>query len=296
MKRILLIAVAAAISNASFAQYVKKQPVNKKEEEAKKMPSSGFYFRLGAGYAFPNAGQTLGTDGAPLSGTAGSSNGSGFDTYDLKKVSFSSGGQVHVDAGYMFTRNLGVELGANFGVAAKEYKTTITFPSADRTRTYRQEIKQSVKNSILLLPSVVLQSGGRKLNVYAKGSVVLPLRVKPTSDIVQTSNLIGTNDVSTIAVSYNTKTKFHPGFGGALGLSYKVSPYISIWAEANLVSFSAYVKEDVMTSYQQDGVSYSVSNVPSIKYGTKTGGSNTDATYSLPMSNIGINAGVALAF
>ena len=296
MKRIFMIVIGSVMCLPSFAQYAKKQTLQQKKEAEKQVSNSGVYVRAGIGYAFANAGQTLTTYNEPFSGNGHSTNGNSFSSYDMKKVSFTAGMQAHIAAGYMFNKNLGAELGANIGMSTNKYSSVVTFPSADQTRSIEQDIKQYVTTPVFLLPSLVLQAGIKKLNVYSKGSIVLPLSVKPVTELFQKSTLNGTSEVNTIAVTTEMKTKFHPGFGGALGLSYKTSSHISIWVEGNLVSYSAYAKEEVLTRYEQDGVNY-LSRISAANrtttYNTKSGG-NADPTYSLPMSNMGINAGVKL--
>ncbi len=293
MKKILILAIVALSCNAASAQYTKK-PV--KKEEQKQTKTKGFYGSMGVGYALPTASQSLSTDGIPFNGLAGSANGSSFNTFNYKKASFTSGVQVRLNAGYGFNKNLAAELGVNIGIATKTYESNITFPSQDGLTQYRQKRKMHAQSPAFLLPSVVLQTSGAKMNVYSKAGLALPVGGKIHTEIEQASNLTNTTDYEMINSSYEMKTKFNIGFSGALGMKYNIDKGISLWLEACLLSYTAYAKEEVLTDLTVDGINVTnqVRN-KTTSYKMKSGNS-ADPAYALPMSSLGINAGATLAF
>jgi hypothetical protein len=147
-----------------------------------------------------------------------------------------------------------------------------------------------------LMPSLVLQTGGSKVNIYSKGGLALPIGGKIITEINETSNVVPSTIYKTVHATYEMQTKFNVGFSGALGIKYAVSSDLSLWLEASLLSFTAYAKEEELTELTIDGsnVTNQVNNRTTV-YKMKSG-NKADLAYALPMSNLGINAGVTLAF
>src|SRR4051812_41636542 len=75
-----------------------------------------FYLKEGLGYAFAAPGQKVDQSGNILNGTVNHS-GQGVIIYDLKNASYSSGPLNVAGAGFMFSRNIGVELDASVNLA-----------------------------------------------------------------------------------------------------------------------------------------------------------------------------------
>lgn len=262
----------------------------------------GWYLKAGAGYAFPLAGQTFDHYGNPYSGTfnvVNDSLGSNLK-YDLKKVSFSSGLQGTAGIGYMFNKNLGVEVAANLGILPTKYNLDF-FEGAPPT--YKKgTIKQYATEPIMLTPAFVMQVEQKKVKLYARGGIVLPLHTKMITERnieMQYSSLPNEppiNDIRTLEL----KTKFGIGFSGAMGAKYSISKNMSLWVESALTSLSLYAKEETITVYRVDGFNV----LPLLprdqihwQYETENNGStNALPAYSVPYSNIAINAGISIKF
>ncbi|MCB0699623.1 MAG: hypothetical protein H6551_09305 [Chitinophagales bacterium] len=262
------------------------------------------YVRAGLGYAVPQGGQLYDMNGFPLNGKSNAvipaTGGQYSETFEVKKASFAAGVHATIAAGAMVTKHLGVELMADIGAATKKTGTSLSQTDGLSTITY--DINQQSKLPVLLIPSAVIQSGG-KLNFYARGGVVIP--VKATIDLEATIiqddyNIATTNTVrTTYGIGEKYKTRMSPGFAGAMGVRIAPTKKISVFGEISLLSLNLYYKESEVTTLTQNGMSVLNQLTPAektTKYefeGTLTGTSNTMPTYSVPFSTIGVNVGVA---
>lgn len=295
MNKILLLAACTVLSTNVYAQQ-HRSPVKSlgKPASDKQISGSGFYIKVGAGYAMPHAGQTTNTYGYPYNGNATYQGGSSFSSFEVKNASFAAGVQANIGMGYNINKNIGVELGLLAGLANKKYKSDNTFPNA--SSQIHQNITIYAKTPLFLTPSAVLQSGGKKLNIYSRAGIAIPLNLKIVQEFNEESTLNGTTQTDIYNVDFEQRMKFNIGFTGAVGGSLKVSKYTHIWLEGALFSMSAFVKDQTITKYVKNGVNYlsyiSAANRKSA-YSKSTSGSN-DPTYSYPFSSFGINAGVTM--
>jgi hypothetical protein len=264
--------------------------------------SAQLYFKGGVGYAFPQAGQTIDGGGNPIAAEANYtfSASAEHDDFKMKKASFSSGGSFIVGAGYMFTKNLGVELNANLGLMPKKYTTKLsgTFNSPQFENT---EIRQHAKMPVILSPSLVLQTGGDKMNIYMRGGFALPI----ASKIMVEEQYVYNDGSGTQTEKFDSEitSGLSIGFSGAAGLKYKLSKHLSIWGECSLLSLSMYVKKQELKVAEINGMDMlflidpedQVINFKSEYSTDDPSNSNVRATYSIPFSNVGINAGVTFS-
>lgn len=227
---------------------------------------SKFYLRVGGTYALPAGSQTtLGSN--YLNGTINSTQSyttnqlvSEEATFDLKKVSFGTGGMATVAGGVMFNRNLGVELAVAIGVSPQKYDLDYaalanhTSPSG----TYRINIKSTFyqKTSVILSPSVVLQTDGKKLNVYSRAGIAVPVMGKLINDVKYTEIQSGNPITYGEEYAYEYQTRFAIGFQGALGVQYRIDENFSIYLEANGMSLNAYAKKRTLTKFSVNGYDY----------------------------------------
>jgi opacity protein-like surface antigen len=261
-----------------------------------------FYIKGGVGYAFPQAGQTVDGSGTPYSAEANiiQTTAKEHSDFKLKKVSFSAGGNAVIGAGFMFTKNLGVELNAEIGLMSKKYTTKLseTFNNPEFANI---EIKQYAKMPIMLSPSLILQTAGDKMNLYTRWGLALPLSTK----IIGEETDVYDNGGGTETDKYGSEmtSKFNVGFSGAAGLKYKLSKKLSVWGEFNLLSLSVYVQKQQLKKFEVDGVDKlylvnpkdQVINFKSEENTDDPANSNTQLTYSLPFSHVGINAGITFS-
>ena len=275
MKKLIFTAFILSVVTSSFAQ--------------------GFYFRLGLGYAFPQAGQTLDGTGAPYSGSR--TNSTYLQTYSVNSASFSAGFQGGLGLGYMFNEHVGVQLDASVGLANKKYTfddENVNLGSVQGSVTYIQQ----AKSPVIFIPALVLQTGGDPWNIYARVGLAVPISTKITEDQVVAIPL-STGGLEIDDYTSQIKNSFSLGYSAAAGVHYKLNDKVSIWGEVSLLSLSVYIKESDLTSVTSNGQSVPLSQVngtQTVKYSKKaTVDSNgaQEPTYSQPFSNVGINFGIA---
>jgi len=276
--------------------------------------AQSWYISPGIGYAFPLAGQTLDGTGTPLSGSVNKYAGS-TDTlvsYSLKRASFTSGTHLSLAGGYMFNDNIGIELGLNIGMGMKQLdfydnNTVVSGIAAN------VQVQQQAKSPVLLTPSLVLQTGVGKLNVYTKMGMVIPLSTNIREDQIF-STLPGFGAIHTEDDQYQIKNFFSFGFSASAGCMYKVSDKTSIFGEVNMLSMSIFIKEADLTNVTVDGqnsfvngagqtVTY-LSTVPqkqqkiyfSNNYTTTAADQYHQPSYAQPFSNCSISFGLKYSF
>ena len=269
------------------------------------------YLRAGAGYALPQGGYIQGpipfnsaTIGLPTNGSLQIkyANSVATQTYDYKKTSYGAGVQGTLAFGYMLNRNVGIELAGNFGLQNTEYNTVVNTQSEDEQVSLN--VYQRANMPILVIPSIVLQAGG-KWKLYARAGVVLPVRTKLIQEGAYTRDKFNpaTNAwvrLNNIKYEEEFSMRLNPGLAGAMGLRVNAGKLVSFWAEANLISLTMYAKESVLTSAIVDDVQiidYISQGDKTTKYemkGTISGYSNTVQSFQVPFSTLGIQAGISL--
>ena len=119
---------------------------------------------------------------------------------------------------------------------------------------------------------------------------------KVTCAVTNTTPSTSSLKVSGVA---GTITNFNIGYTGALGARFTVNKKLSIWAECNLLSLSLTASEFDVATHTSDNSTANTFPAPGTVIHYKTSGtiSATDRmTYSIPYSNIGINAGITYNF
>lgn len=262
----------------------------------------GWYLKAGAGYAFPTAGQTVDNNGTPYGGTVNIVNntaGNSF-TYDVKRVSFSSGMQGTVGLGYMFNKNMGFELAANLGIAPMKYKLTYAEDGVPPVYNYGTST-QYANFPITMMPAFVLQATEKKVTLFARGGLAIPFSKKLINDLKTKDHYSSDPNEPVLErnITLELETRFGIGFSGAMGAKYKIGKTLTVWAEGALLSMSLYAKQQNITSYVVNGYNY----LPYLSdeerhqvYDTKSGGSsNSLPMYSVPFSNVALNIGINVA-
>lgn len=250
--------------------------------KAQEAQSSKAYARVGVGYAFPNAGDSY-LQNETYSFLS--------HTQEVKKYSFGAGANVMVAGGFWFTKNVGVELGVNIGGAPKKFKGTYSDPATSGTST------MYAKMPVYIMPSVVLQTGGEKINVYSR----LGLAVNVSGKIM--SEHKSGND----EVIQEAHFKTGVGFQGALGVTIPAGQKMSIFIEANGMAMNQYLKKSEYTKYVVGGTNklavmttadkvYEYENSVTVTTAQDPSQPSKAMTTSLPFSNIGVSAGVVFKF
>ena len=258
--------------------------------------AQGLYYRVGLGYAIPNAGQLNDGNGYPYNGTIGNANSS-LQTYKINNASFSSGVQSSIAAGYMFNKNAGFDLAIGSVLAAKKYTFTAGNVSVGGISSDFSQVQQ-VKAPMFLIPSAVLQTEAGNMDFYLRVGVVLPLRTRFTQDQIIT-NLPGTGALTTNDFTFEIKNNFALGFAAAAGLKYKMNGRTSLWGELGFMSLSVTAKQGNLVAATQNGQQIDldyVSGAKVVNYSKSVVVDSTGTqlpTFSIPFSNVGIHIGLS---
>ena len=264
-----------------------------------------FYLKGGLGYALPHGTQPYDAFGNAYSGSVTNSyNGATGTTrvFNVKKPSLTAGVNGTIGVGIMVSKHIGVELAANIGLANRKYE--LKYDDNDGTKHTRATIVQQAKNPTLVVPALLLQSAGEKINVYMRMGIVVPIQTTYTLESTSTTvNLLAIpNSNDQIIYKEQFKTRFGVGFSGAVGAKYKVAKIVSVFAELSFTSLSLYAKQSEVTEYIVNGVNYTNSLSTSAKTSkyefeatTTSNSANTYNTFAIPYSNVGFTAGVFLS-
>lgn len=272
------------------------------------------YVRGGLGYATAHGGDVqapvFGYSPRVLLPTNGSNrivnnSNSYSEAFDLKKASYTSGGQAVVALGMWVNNHVGIELAANVGLATRKRDISLSVNETENQSSF--SVTEQAKLPLMFTPSVVVQSGG-KINIYARGGIVLPVLSKITQDADYNENRFNqaTNSFAqyrTISWTEEFSMRFSPGFSGAVGAAYKIDKHISLYGELGILSMSLYYKESELTAFRltdQSG-SYDIGDLtPSQKItkyefsGTVNNNTNTVATSQAQFSNFNVTFGVMM--
>lgn len=270
------------------------------------------YIRLGLGYTMPHSGQTemggLGINGSTtVTSTYASSNEISSSTRnDLKRASFGSGVNGVAALGVTLHRNIAIELGIGIGIAPQKYKysykETATSTAPTYTDIFSVQSTKYQKTPVFILPAIVLQTDGEKVNVYSRLGVVLPVAGKLMDERKYTQDNSGSPFTGAQEETYEIKTRFAVGFHGALGIQWNLDRNFALFAEVNGMSMNAYAKKATLTRLTIGGVDY-LSQASMAQKETEfefseeelnTAPSNAPSkakTFAIPYSNIGVGIG-----
>lgn len=270
MKKLSLLLLTTALSTLCLAQ--------------------GFYFRPGIGYSIPQAGQTLDGAGTVYNGSMNYAT----QGYSLKRASFSAGVHGYAAFGYMAGKNVGIELAADIGLLCKKYEARI-YNANIQGVPYDIRITQQAM-PVIINPSIVVQNGGDKWNIYSRLGLAIPIFTDIIRDEIFT-NLPGSGAVNTSDYTVHVKNSFSLGFTAAAGAEYRLTSRMSLWAEISMLSLSAYIKQQELTAITRNGQSYTVPSNQVINYtrnGVIDSTGTTQPAYSQPFSNFGFNVGIKI--
>ncbi len=250
-----------------------------------------FFYRVGLGYAIPQAGQLNDGNGTPYNGTIDKTTA---EVFSIKGASFSSGVVGNLALGYMFNKHIGVEANLS-AVAGKKYTFTYHNISIGGIASDLSIVDQA-KTPVFFTPSLVLQTDDRDLNAYVRFGLVLPLKTNVTQDQIIT-NLPGKGLILTDDFTFNIKNSFSLGFAAAAGFKYRLSERSSFFGELGFMSLSVITKTSTLTAASENGVRFPLTAVtgPQVVNYSKTAVVDSSGTqqpaYALPFSNAGLQVG-----
>ena len=254
-----------------------------KAQEATKKSKS--YLRVGAGYAFPHGGNTY---------TKRNYSTTTVQTIETKKFSLGAGINATIALGTWINTHIGLELGINVGVLGKKYKIEYGEPyGGGYYNTFYS------KMPVYAMPAVILQTNGKKLNIYSRVGLVINVAGKVMDEY-------DGNGVKQVA---ELKFKTGLGFQGGLGVVVPISKKLNFFVEANGISINQYLKKSEITEATSRGVGvldfipineriteYEKDLTIQTTVPSAPDKPTKEVTYSLPFSNVGLSAGIVLKF
>lgn len=290
MKKLLIpVLLSAFILNAADAQQV--------------------YFRGGLGYGIAHGGEVQApvysyspTAALPINGSFRSTNlpGNESSSFDLKRVSYSTGLQGILAMGMMFNKHIGVDVAAGLGLATQQMNSTLFVEQPDLR--VRMDVTQQTNLPVTISPTVVIQSGGEKINAYARGGITLPVKAAIFQELAYVREQFNPADneyvTTRINITEEFRMRFNPGVTGSVGVKMKAAKQVTFWAELYLLSMNLFYKKSIITSLDVDGQSV-LNQLSSTEKETKyefkssnSGNTNIVPTFQAPFSNMGLHAGI----
>ncbi len=251
--------------------------------------------RVGFGYGFAMSGQIGDGSGKVVSVT-------NEENFNIQPYSYGAGLSGTLALGYNISKNIGVEMIATSTLAGRKYEyTSVDLLSSGGTTYTKKAVITSHGNTLLLQPSVVVQTGGSKTNIYARMGIIVPVMNLLVNDVNYSENV--NNNVEKTTEEYSMY--FSLGASGAMGASFNLTHDLRLYTELCMVSYTPYLAKGSRTEYTRNGVNYlsflslSARDIEFEKTGTLVASQDPDKptisrTQSIPFSNIGINAGVVI--
>jgi len=204
----------------------------------------GAYAKFNLGYNFSLNSDNITTESTTTDGV----------TLSEKNItgSFGKGLALGGTFGYMFSDNIGAELGLNYllgGTFESEDKSTGTTTGFEYVSTLNQKFSAKM---FQINPSIVLSAGKTKgLNPYARFGIVLGMAGKITNE----------NDrVQTGLGAYTSKSVnelsggMALGWSAAFGATYNFSEKLGLFGEMNMINMSWAPTSMTVTESTTDGV------------------------------------------
>lgn len=270
------------------------------------------YFRGGLGYGIAHGGEVQApvysyspVSALPINGTYSGINlpGNESNSFELKRVSYTTGLQGILAAGMMFGKHIGVDVATGLGLATPQMNSTLYIEQPDLK--VRMDVAQQANLPVMISPTIVIQSGGEKINAYARGGITLPVKTAIFQELTYVSEQYNPADndyvITRVNITEEFRMRFNPGVTGSIGASMKTAKQVTFWAELYLLSMNLFYKKSVISSFDVNG--QSVLNQLSqtekeTRYEFKSnnsGNTNITPTFQAPFSNIGLHAGVRIA-
>ncbi|MEI8204010.1 MAG: outer membrane beta-barrel protein [Bacteroidota bacterium] len=249
--------------------------------------AQGLFVKVQPGYGLPMASSNLGTN--DVNSTSSTSS-------EVVKGSYGKGFNIGASIGYMFSENIGAELGIGYHIGSS-YDIT----SQGIVNTSTQTLKGS---QFRLNPALIVAAGSEGFVPYAKFGLILGLANKLTEENTEAGN--------SSARTWEYTGGMALGLNGAFGAAYHVSDLIAIYGELEVIGMSYAPTKGTLTVLKDANGADVLSQVTDIrdkekefvdKLSDTVPSAATDPNkpkqelkqYS-PFSSFGINVGVQLSF
>ncbi|MCU0445421.1 MAG: outer membrane beta-barrel protein [Microscillaceae bacterium] len=253
-------------------------------------PAQNFYGSFSAGYGLGIPQPLVGYD---YDGTVFDANNRVNNRYG----SFGAGFNLNLAGGYMFTENIGVELGFNYLFGSKTEKDLFIPTGGLRTEYTRQ---------LRVMPSIIFSTGGEGVRAYLKAGLIMPVLGKVFATDNTIFPVVATPQGSTsIELEFEVSGNPSVGYQGAIGVMFPLGDKLHLFGEIQHVSLLIKNKEATLTkaTFKSNGqdalaalranefpttVKY-VDNDPDIARGTAR-------AERYPFHNLGLNVGIRMNF
>ena len=254
-----------------------------------------FYFKTGLGYAFAMPGEKLDQNGNVLNGVVNHTS-AGVTDYELKNASFTSGVPLAIGVGLTLSKNIAIELSTSINLAPVKYSEGILNETNSSGQVFSYYADRQAKNTVILMPSVVLQTDNKTWNMYMRMGLALPLNTGLTLYETYMPQSGGA-----YSYTWSIQNYFSLGFTAAAGLELKVSNKFAVWGEISMLYLNISREERDLNTAVINGSSYPVSQLTGItKYHYNQNGisdsNGNEQALSQPYSNLGINVGISYIF
>jgi hypothetical protein len=259
--------------------------------------AQGFFIKGGLGYAIQHNGEVYSGNGL-YNGSY--TNYAGGEGYKVAHASFGSGTHGTLAIGYMINKHVGIELSGVIGITATKYSYN-HYNDTFSNGVFDYNVANQAKTPVILLPSVIVSTGGKNVSLYVKAGLALPVSTKINHINTYTPDFYSsyTNEVTTWTYS----SRFSLGYSGSLGLQAKLSDNLDFWLEARVISLTVYAKKGELKDLTYDGKSY-INNVnpiyKTVYFDNDNSFSSTapyyEPAFSVPFSSAGLNAGLTYTF
>gem|GEM_PF-6474197 len=207
--------------------------------------AQGFYLKAGVGYNFPMGQQEfLRNDINALGGTYSET---------LVKASYGKGFNPGIGVGYMITKYIGVELGANFLLGGKtDAKINAPILNGNNVIGSSETSISSKAVGITLYPAIKLMAPAySKVSPYSRIGLAIPVWGKINTTIDTKATI--PSGTSSDYTKRETKGQFTAGLHGALGVNYDISDNIALWGEVNGQMLNVWSKTQEVTEHKVNG-------------------------------------------
>jgi hypothetical protein len=244
--------------------------------------AQGFYATIGGGYNFPVAGTPIQDE------TIKSTSNTSMVSFTGKTLSYGKGVDFGASVGYMFTKNVGIEIGASY---LDGTNTTATDMDAGTTNYSKEAYNGTM---LRFIPACRIQSGEGLVRPY--GVLGAIIGTATNANITETYGPSNSIDGTVI---YNGGYSF--GFHAAVGATITCVENISVFIEL-AVNYQNYAPA---TAVATGNAYYLGQGVQTVSYGNSgsyyPSVNNTSSTLVLPQiylpfSSLGINAGFHFSF
>lgn len=256
--------------------------------------AQGLFIRVGGGY-------NMGIDQALIGQNETTTASTSSATVKRENVygSYGQGINLGLRVGYMFTENIGADLGLNYILGAKH---TITDKSTTSIST-SEDTHETWANTFLINPCVVLSTSQEKMiSAYTRFGIAIGMPSVTTTMKSTATSPVGN---STREGEMEASMAVGLGFTGAVGVDIHFGDMFGVYGELNLLSMSSKINSLEITKSTRDGKDV-LNDIPAdqrkINYvdeiETKTDETPKDQlrTGSNPFSALGINVGLKIRF